>query len=753
MKSIFTKNKSTGKEIKLLALFFLTLSLSSCYSWFSGSISMDSDSLYVTLGDLITEEVEITQLSAPEQVFASQGMYAGKIVIRWTESDYATSYRIERAQVSAASDSIPSEEEFSVLEEYVYSTVYVDTILKSPSNTDEEYSYRYYYRISAENIGKGYTSSEYTDPSADGQEGNGWLLACPSNVQADKGKSTDTIKITWDEVETASSYVIYRGENEDGTGMEEIGETSNTYFENSISEKQQGVEYYYKVCANHSSGNSSVFSALAMGYSLIEGAPSSPETVEVTDGTKALTTRNLQVKWSSVSAATGITITYNLYRSSSADSSYSKIKSSIPQATLSYTDTSDKTPGIYYYYYIQTIATDSDGNQQKSGFSDSGPESDNPAVGFILSPPDSLYAEDSDTENQIYLKWTPAIGYTQNTYTYKVYTCSSQYGTYTNTGITVSDTQTDSDGYIYTEIEKCNYYKVSTVNENNLESVLSSCAAPDPSAPVNVYATKNEKFSVNFVMNENTNLYPVKITWDAPEGETPAGYNIYRSTNGTSSFRKLNSEVVTDFEYYDSYDSASAGNYYYYKVISLNSLGSGSKGNDPSTDTEKASWGYGAISLDQWFREYNKTIMHSQSKLTLMHKSSDMDKLGSETIYGDISGSLSYTAAIAGLGAEITMPYKNYADFYIMDTEEYGVYFNVTGNTDTSTNMSANGSMSGTVNVTGMYPGYAVYDNLKIVSGAAGGGYYLVQTYDLNGNVILEEGQVSYLVGNEPTGY
>ena len=56
----------------------------------------------------------------------------------------------------------------------------------------------------------------------------------------------------------------------------------------------------------------------------------------------------------------------------------------------------------------------------------------------------------------------------------------------------------------------------------------------------------------------------------------------------------------------------------------------------------------------------------------------------------------------------------------------------------------------------GMYPGYVIYDNLQIKSGAAAGGYYLVATYGLDysssgssANPILEEAKVDWLVGEE----
>ena len=144
-------------------------------------------------------------------------------------------------------------------------------------------------------------------------------------------------------------------------------------------------------------------------------------------------------------------------------------------------------------------------------------------------------------------------------------------------------------------------------------------------------------------------------------------------------------------------------------------------------------------------REYNKTAINSQTKLTLMHKSNDMDKLGSESVKGSISGSLSYNAAVEGLGARITMHYDNYADYYIIDKDNTsGVYFLITGDTNTSANMSANGTMDGTVVCSGMYPGKVIYDKIEIKGGSAGGGTYGIIREGFSGQV-----EVDYKIGNE----
>ena len=46
------------------------------------------------------------------------------------------------------------------------------------------------------------------------------------------------------------------------------------------------------------------------------------------------------------------------------------------------------------------------------------------------------------------------------------------------------------------------------------------------------------------------------------------------------------------------------------------------------------------------------------------------------------------------------------------------------GDTNTSAGIDTNGTMDGTVDIQGMYPGSVGYNNIKISGGAAGGGTY-----------------------------
>lgn len=807
------------------------LLLTSCADFFQGKVPMDTSKENLSsLYDLLTPPVKITSLDAPTELHVSQRLYAGKIEISWSAVPNATSYQLERAVVTGSNPdgtwTLPDESAFETIESFAYGTRYTDVILKDPKYSSVEPGWRFYYRVFAQNLLKGYDPSPYypdyeekknpdgttqvnADPSI-----YGCLFRATAQVEADKGKSTDSISVVWSAVPGAAKYLIYRGEKENGTDSVYIDEVlgSETSYTNAILPAEQGVEFYYKIYAENTNGERSPESSLAMGYSLVEGAPVAPENVWVDNGL-GTSKSVLTVRWDEVAGSDTEKITYALYRTSSVDSTYKLLKKDL--SSCEHKDTT-AAPGLHYYYFVQVSSEKDDGTVLKSSFSESGKDSADPAYGFLLSPPASVEVCDSDKEGCVRIRWKPAVNVLGDaapvSYSYNICTDSEYDGYFGTIAVAETEGEEDSEGFLFCDVAVAagsDYFVVKTVNpspsSSDKESKASTVVAPVPDAPETVYVTKTagkdtfrkliEETGGSFdesvwEPNKNTGVYPVLVTWS--QSEKAAGYNVYRSTKPESGFKKINDSVIKDLYYIDVYSAAKSGTFYYYKVFPLNTLGQGTKSNDPAHDSTHDARGYGALTREQWFREYNKTVKSSQSKLTLMHKASDTDKLGSETVYGAISGSLSYKAAIAGLGAEITMHYENFADKFISDDSALGIKFVVQGNTDTSSNMSANGKMHGTVQcytkeidvtddasvgntfekmsaeekdaitktgdkhyLCGMYPGKAVYDNLQIKGGAAGGGYYGVETYELDytsdseGTVVLEMGAVDWLVGEE----
>ena len=386
------------KNYLLLISLSTSILFSSCYSWFENKVDMDANTPKMNLGELLYEEEEITSLTAPTQIIVSQGRYCDKMKVHWNEVPYANSYRVERAIVepdfTTGEYSDPDEGEFEVVGKYVYSNNFVDTILTSPDSSNKEYQNRYYYRVSAENIPKGLESSEFTETT---DKSYGWLLPPPASIEAAKGEDPDYIEVRWSRVPQASKYLIYRGEKENGLGMEWIASVSGNKvsYMNPVTQKERGEEFYYKVCAVLSDGSQSAFSVLALGYSAQEGAPSAPATVEIKDG-NGVSTNSINVSWSPVTK-NDYEIKYSVYRTSSVSSVFETVKANVTSTSI--TDTSALKPGVKYYYYIQVIAR-KDEEVLKSSFTKTGPDSTKPAVGWLLSAPSNCEVVDSDNSDK-----------------------------------------------------------------------------------------------------------------------------------------------------------------------------------------------------------------------------------------------------------------------------------------------------------------------------------------------------------------
>ena len=721
----------------ILTIFIVLLALTSCTQMFQPKLPMDTESS-TSLGSMLAVKEEISQLETPKQVFVSQGQNPTEILLSWDAVKGATSYTIERAIITDPTiTTVPDESEFEIIKKFVYATTYTDEVLtdKEAHYQSEAYTnnYKYYYRIVAQNPRTSYDPSLPTEPVY------GTLFNPVLRVNADLGKSTDSITVYWDEVPNAKSYQIWRGVNSNGTGMELIANVNGTkdnltqklFYKNKVDFSEQGIEFYYKVIPVNESGIESVSSPLAMGFSLMAGAPAAPSTVTVSNGRG--TKNSIEISWSTVTADGEVK--YAIYRTSSVDSSLTQLTADCVSTT--FTDSKSLKPNVYYYYQVQSYIIDEEtGKKLKSPMSDTGAGSKNQVEGFILSAPTSIKVDKTE------ISWLPAIGNTeeQSLYTYNIYLSANEKDGYT-LDETVSLTPSE-DGRIHHTVKIAEFYKISTVY-NGIESALSEAVAPSPEAATNVVASQNKNIGSSYYPNAN-GVYPVQITWKAPAENSLSGYNVYRSTKPDSGFRKINETPILhvsgtkDYSYIDENETAKTRTYYYYKVLAVNSLEQGTE----YSSTEK---GYGALSPEQYMREYNKTAINSQTKLTLMHKSNDMDKLGSESANGAISGSLSYNAKIDGLGARITMHYDNYADYYIVDKDSSsGVYFLITGDTNTSANMSANGTMDGTVVCSGMYPGKVIYDKIEIKGGAAGGGTYGIIREGFDGQV-----QVDWKVGEE----
>jgi fibronectin type 3 domain-containing protein len=716
------------------ALLILPLLAGACADLFQEKVPVDLGSSRAgSLDRLVNspKEAVITELPPPAQLFVETGGSPTSIRLGWASVEGASSYVVERAKVVPVADgsgdltySTPADEDFSILSPFEYGLSYTDSIINNPKYSSPEYLYRYYYRVRAQNVGAGLEAGEATAAQL------GLLLAPPRTVNASTGDYPRAIRLEWTPVNKAAAYMVYRSGSEYGDSPTLLDRVQGTRYTDSIDgDAEQGKEFYYSVAAVNSAGVSSVASSLAMGYSLMEGAPEPPDVRLAAGSGRGNSTSEIKIEWDPVAAADY----YVLYRYSSTDSTLVRLESKY--TGTSYTDTKQLKPQMYYYYRVQAV-DEEDGKFLKSKLPDA-------VEAFLLGPPVGAEARKTGG-GDISFQWYQAWGgpTEQAAYSYKIYGSASKDGTFTLFH-TVPGPAAVVDKYIRVNISTpYEFYYIRTENGGE-ESKDGELFAPLPLPAVLESVSQREYFDEPQPPNGN-GVYPVQVVWTKPAGDDPAAYRVYRSKSPDSRGQPLGDDISAAlgtggrFVWYDTDGSIKAGTLYYYSVLSLNVLGQG------DVNGLSSQMGYGALTPGRFFLEYNKTMKSSLSKLTKMHNSDSMKKLGEDGAGGAIGGSVSYDAALDGLGARIIIAYTNYADFYINGNSALGPYFVLNGESNTSAEMNQSGSMDGTVTTSGMYVGTVKYDGITIKGGAAGGGVYYVKPKDYP-----SETEVDWTEGNK----
>ncbi|MGL4986894.1 MAG: hypothetical protein ACRC5H_07140 [Treponemataceae bacterium] len=706
--------------IVLVSIFLLA----SCAEMFQGKLDV-SDLPKGTLEEITKNPNAPIELSAPSQVFVSKAESIDKIIVMWSQVKHADFYYVYRAEalVNAENSVPPSEDEYELLRQVYGTTFQDDTIVKNISSLNyqsEEYKKQYYYKVSAYN-----ESLSAEGPYSEAHFG--YLFAPVISVTASTGSSYDRIEVRWTEVKGASRYEIYRTRDPSEIGNNPIASTVSTRFSDSIAEENQGVEFYYYVKAINASSAVTKLSPNAMGFALKNG---SPPAVNGIKATKATSNEKISLSWMPLSNIKN----YILYRNSSASSQLDKIAD--PLSTSSFEDFVHSNPAlnpqanVKYKYYVQAVAELEDGEEVKGPFSSDIltsseiQQGDDPAIGYLLSAPQNLLAVAVSQNGEIFTKITFAAPVGEKpSYRYVILYATSIDGPYTDTGLITQKLADQTYEAIHTSVSQ-GFYKVITSDGGNESRPTDT----QQTAPLPVMSFSISKMIENA---NNKGVFPLHITWQAVEGA--ASYDVYRSTSVATGFKKLNSSSLSATSFVDTSDTMS-GIYYYYKVLSLNSMGAG-----VFSPASLVQADYGYLTPKALYKEMEKSINSSQKKLKLMWKPASLDKLGSESATGAVSGTLSYNAAVAGLGARIIMAYTNYADYRNNYNNDPILILN--GNTNTSANMSSNGTMDGTVTISGMYNGTVSYDKIEIKGGDAGGGYYDV-VVNAGGSIL--NGTVSY---------
>jgi hypothetical protein len=706
-----------------IAALFLPALLGACADMFQGKIPMPEVRGTGSLDDLLVVAVtpEITELSPPAQVVVEDRQSATRIKVSWSAVKGAIYYQLDRAVVEQGLDGAypePREEDFEFLSK-VYGVSYLDYLLSDPQRDSPEYKQRFYYRLSS--------GSADLEPAGTSDPLWGSLLPPVPGVRATLGTREGMVELSWTLVDKAAAYEIYRADSET-SAMEYRGRRlgGQDMFQNKITGTDEGKEFYYWVYALADSGEKSIPSNAAMGYSQIAGSPSMPENPGLKAGySLGSSTTEIKLAWGASSAAGEVK--YVVFRYNQNDDTLVRLTprpAGVLEGTVNtyWDDNIGLEPGIYYYYLIQAVTLDGS-RTLKSGMDRS-----LAFRAFVLSPPSS--AEAIKASPFTTLRWKAAINddLAPIPYDYRIEGAPASTGPWTTVD-TLYNPPAGGDGIITkTGVPPYPFYRIITVN-GGAESDPGAVFAPSPDAAVMTDVSQARYLDGSGPNGEG--VYPVAVSWQKPDADTPAAYRVYRSENRDAGFRAIGADIPASagpggqFTFVDQNSSARPGKYYYYRVLSLNELGQGSFYSETRV-------GYGILTPERFFAEFIRTANNSLNKLVNMNKPGATDKLGDEKKDGTVSGTVAYDSPDSVLSAippfTIYLTYANYADYYIESNSALGPYVILNGNSDTRvTSTSGNGQMQGTITVGGMYGGTVNYDNITITSQVAGGGYYLVQ--------------------------
>lgn len=321
-------------------------------------------------------------------------------------------------------------------------------------------------------------------------------------------------RFTWQPVDGAAKYEVYRANSKNGTYSLFYTTTATSYTNTSAS---AGYTYYYKVRAIGYDGK-------AGSYSAVKERTCDCARPVVTAGNNAATGK-VTLKWSAVTGAKS----YAIYRSTSIDGTYSKMYTT---TNTSYTNTSSK-GGVTYYYKVYALSS-------RTTYADSAATLVGPCVCKCAVP--TVTTGNNAATGKNTLKWSAVEGATK----YEIWRSGTKNGTYTRMYTTVYTSYTNTSSYAgYTY-----YYKVKAICGTNaaansefsaIKERTCDCAAP--------------------VVKISLNNGDPKLTWDKVYNAD--SYTIYRATTANGTYSKMYTTKYTSY----TNTSAAAGKTYYYKVV------------------------------------------------------------------------------------------------------------------------------------------------------------------------------------------
>ncbi len=334
--------------------------------------------------------------------------------------------------------------------------------------------------------------------------------------------ATGAVKLTWNAVEGAKLYRVYRSETKSG-GYSRIKSTSSTRYTDTSA--PVGQTLYYLVKSVSDSGGVSSSSNKVSGAAKVPADKIHPPVVTASN---LLSTGEIRLKWEAVKGAKH----YRIYRSKTKTGGFSLIKST---SSTAYTDSS-ASAGTAWYYCIKTVSTDGTVSDSSGKVS---------AIAKLPRPTVTL--SNITQSGKIRVSWTAVEGAQK----YEVYRATSKSGSYRLIKTTSATAMTNTS----TTAGKKYYYQVKAIAEN-----------PDASSALSSAKSRTCKLAQPVITLTNAASGRITLSWEAIEGTTE--YKVYRSTSSGSGYSRV--KVTTATRYTDT--TGTAGTTYYYKVMAASDV-------------------------------------------------------------------------------------------------------------------------------------------------------------------------------------
>ena len=326
--------------------------------------------------------------------------------------------------------------------------------------------------------------------------------------------SSGKVKVTWNKVDGAAKYEVYRATSKSGTYKLQKTTTGTTYTNTTAT---AGKTYYYYVVAVAENGIKSDPSAIK---SRTCDLPRPVVTLS-----NVASSGKIKISWDAVSGA----VEYTVYRATSPDGEFKRLTTT---KNSSVTNTST-TAGTTYYYTVVAVAEKSAANSAESQVQ---------SLTCTLAQPTVTLSNVAST-GKIKISWAKVDGAVK----YEVWRATSKNGTYSRLTTTTATSVTNTK----TEAGKTYYYKVKALAQDSEANSAYSTAVSrtcDLAQPVVTIALSSKK---------------PKVSWKKIDGATK--YEVYRATSKNGTYSKV--KTTTSTAYKDT--AAKSGKTYYYKVVAV----------------------------------------------------------------------------------------------------------------------------------------------------------------------------------------